>query len=459
MFRVLVLSCLLLVVSFIFSNSIPEATADSKDARKILWVQQAGGKAHDKVRAITVDSDGNSYITGEYSDEAKIGDLTIGSQGKLDFLLAKYDPEGKLIWVQTAGGSEIDRGYGVAVDSQGSIYVTGHFQSEKFSIGKTVLKNQGDYDYFIAKYSSTGELIWAKNAGGEGYDYGHGIAVNSQGDVYTCGAFGPGDFAFGNSKKKSHRRSMFVAKYSQDGKILWSQVIEGRSQAAQDIQVDADGDCCFSGYILGEVIIDGQNLGTKTNLRDVFVAKISSDGKFIWARTTGGDADGLSTSLAIDAKKNVFLCGMFKNEIQLAGQKLTSNGGYDPFVARLNSDGTPAWVMSGGGEGVDYGLALALDGGGNCYVTGEFTDDVKFAGQHLKELGGRDLYVAKFNSAGKLDWLEVMGGKNSDLSYAIAVDSKNNCYVSGAFSIETKYQNHALKTNGGNDIFLMKLSQ
>ena len=88
-----------------------------------------------------------------------------------------------------------------------------------------------------------------------------------------------------------------------------------------------------------------------------------------------------------------------------------------------------------------------------------FTDDVKFVGQHLTGLGGRDLYVARFSPDGNLNWLDVMGGSHSDLSYAIAVDHGGNCFLSGAFSPSTQYQSHKLSSRGSNDIFLIKLTQ
>ena len=97
--------------------------------RMIEWVQQEGGSKHDKIRGITVDASGNCYVTGEFTDEANFAGRTLKSRGSMDFVLAKYSPDGKLLWLQTAGGTEIDRGYSVAVDTKGNSYVTGHFQS------------------------------------------------------------------------------------------------------------------------------------------------------------------------------------------------------------------------------------------------------------------------------------------------------------------------------------------
>lgn len=428
--------------------------------RTIDWVRQEGGAKHDKIRGITVDAVGNCYVTGEFTDEANFSGRMLKSRGNMDFVLAKYSPEGKLLWLQTAGGSKIDRGYSVAVDAAGNSYVTGHFQSPEFWIGDKVFTNRGDYDYFVAKYGVDGEFQWAHRGGGKGYDYGHGIAVTPDGDVYVAGSFS-GDVTFGKAKSTIAKgKSIFVARYRTDGQLVWSRLAgNDRAQSGHNIAVGPDGDCYVSGYVSGVVELGNRKFGSPTNVKDIFVARLNPDGDLVWATTAGGESDGLSTGVAVDANGNCYLTGMFTKKAVFGSTTLESAGEYDVFVARINSDGKPAWAYSGGGEKIDYGLGIATDDSGNCYVTGEFTDDVMFMNQHLTELGGRDLYLARYSPSGKLDWLAVMGGAHSDLSYAIAVDRVGSCYISGAFSPETQYQSHKLKSRGSNDIFLIKLKQ
>ncbi|MFK7779277.1 MAG: SBBP repeat-containing protein [Gimesia sp.] len=441
----------------IMAGETKEVLGSSK--RSILWVQHEGGSKHDKIRGMAVDDKGNCFVTGEFTETAQFADKTVISQGSMDFVLAKYNPQGKLLWLQTAGGTKIDRGYGVAVDKAGNSYVTGHFQSPTFQIGDKTFKNHGDYDYFIAKYDPAGKLLWAETAGGTGYDYGHGIAVTPEGTCYVAGTFS-GAVTFGDSQSKNKGRSMFVAKYDTDGKILWSHLGgNGGSQSGHQIAVDNKGNCYLCGLITGVIELAGLQVGTETKQPDIFLAKFSQTGKLIWSANSGGNANGLSTGVAVDKSGNCYLTGMFKNEAKFGKATLNSAGEYDIFVARINADGTPGWAYSGGGKKIDYGLGIAVDQSGNCYVTGEFTDDVKFMGKHMTQLGGRDLFITRFSPEGKLDWLEMLGGDKSDLSYAIAVDHNNNVFVSGAFSPSTQYHGHKLLSRGDNDIFLIKMSQ
>src|SRR5690606_35083768 len=103
--------------------------------------------------------------------------------------LTKVSKEGKVLWVRSLGGSLIDRGYGVVSDGAGNAYVTGHYQStDAKGEGGEILPNRGDYDVFVAKYSPEGDILWIRTAGGAGYDYGHGIALDPAGDVVVSGA-------------------------------------------------------------------------------------------------------------------------------------------------------------------------------------------------------------------------------------------------------------------------------
>ncbi|MBL7038960.1 MAG: SBBP repeat-containing protein [Pirellulaceae bacterium] len=437
-----------------------DTTNNSDSRRTIEWVKQEGGSKHDKIRGITVDAVGNCYVTGEFTDEARFGDRAVTSRGSMDFVLAKYSPDGELMWLQTAGGSEIDRGYSVAVDAVGNSYVTGHFQSPEFHIGDRTFTNRGDYDYFVAKFDVDGNFQWAHDGGGKGYDYGHGIAVTPTGDAYVTGSFS-GAVTLGEATSPSAKgKSVFVVMYDTDGQLKWSRLAgNDQGQSGHNIAVGPGGDCYVSGYVSGVVQLSGHEFGSPTSVKDIFVARLTADGEFIWARTAGGESDGLSTGVAVDGQGNCYLTGMFTSKAVFGTATLVSAGEYDVFVARFDADGKPAWAYSGGGEKIDYGLGVATDSFGNCYVTGEFTDDVRFMGQHLSGLGGRDLYVARYSPHGELDWLEVMGGAHSDLSYAVTVDGGGSCFLSGAFSPGTQYRSHKLTSRGSNDIFLIKLKQ
>mgnify|MGYP002629891148 CR=1 FL=1 len=423
----------------------------------VAWTFHAGGKAHDKIRALTVDSHGNTFITGEFSDVVDFGRTRVTCTGELDFVLAKLNPEGKLLWVATAGGSKIDRGYAVAVDSKGSCYVTGHFQSDTIAFGKTVLRNRGDYDVFVAKYDSHGKPVWAKSAGGTAYDFGHGIGVDSQDAIYVSGSIrNAGDFD-GSGKTAPENTGAFVAKYSNNGGLLWNRHMTGKgSSSGHELAVDSKGNIGVGGYFSGTASLGKHSLKT-LKVKDIYAAELDSNGEFKWAFQAGGGSDGLVSGMAADHAGNWLIGGMFKGTARFGKQSFTSAGDNDFFIAKLSASGKPLWAAHAGGPGIDYGLGLAVDANGNALLTGETTGAILLAGTQFKAIGKRDLYAAKFSTDGKLLWVWQAGGKLNSLSYAAGCGPKGLNVIAGAFSGDIRIGAQTLVSRGSNDIIVCGL--
>jgi len=142
----------LVILGLFLGNTLH--AAEKETPPQFEWVIQAGGKLHDKTRGIAVDGKGNVY-------------LTLTSNKLMDFFIAKVDPKGKFLWVRSGGGSKIDRGYAITVDDLGNSYVTGHYESTDAKFEDVSLPNSGDYDIFVAKYNSSGKMLWIKTAGGK----------------------------------------------------------------------------------------------------------------------------------------------------------------------------------------------------------------------------------------------------------------------------------------------------
>jgi len=161
-------SILFLMAALSLSNSTTHA-----QPANFLWVEQAGGTDIDIGRAIATDGSGNSIVTGEFSGTATFGDTTLTSDGSNDIFIAKYDGDGNFLWVEQAGGTDIDIGRAIATDGSGNSIVTGEFRGTA-TFGDTTLTSVGSsFDIFIAKYDGDGNFLWVVQAGGLG---GGGLA-------------------------------------------------------------------------------------------------------------------------------------------------------------------------------------------------------------------------------------------------------------------------------------------
>ncbi|MBI5800367.1 MAG: SBBP repeat-containing protein, partial [Verrucomicrobia bacterium] len=350
-----------LLATFVFSTpavqaALPEAPPE------FAWAVQAGGKSHDKTRGLTVDTRGNVFLTGEFVGTSQFGEHTLTSAGAMDFFIAKCDSNGKFLWARSAGGSGTDRGYGVATDAAGNCYVTGHFQSTNATFSGVAVPNSGDYDIFVAKYDAAGRQLWVRTAGGKGYDYGHGIAVDARGNVFVTGAL-VGEGAFGDLRiTAAGGAHVFCARYDSDGKLLWARTAEGRaSNSGHGIAVDGAGNAYIGGYTGGAGTLGGLALTNATG-RDVLVAKLTPDGIVAWVSEGHGSTNALAHEITCDRAGNVWASGMFKGLLKLADRTVTSHGDNDLFLTSFDPAGKRLWTRTGGGPRVDYGLGVATDG-------------------------------------------------------------------------------------------------
>jgi hypothetical protein len=422
-----------------------------------VWTVRAGGARHDKARGLCTDRAGNVYLTGEFSETADFGKEKLTSRGDYDFFVAKYSPKGECLWARQGGGTKTDRGYGVAVDEQGGVFVTGHYQSSDALFGSEYsLPLRGDYDVFTAKYDPSGKLLWIRTAGGERYDYGHGIGVDGAGNCYVTGGV-VGNTTYGDKAVENPTGShLFLVKYSPTGDLVWARESRGNSASGQGLAVDRAGNSWAAGGTTGPVDFGGVSLNGSG--ADLLLVKYDPEGKALWAAGGGGDSSGVAVGVSIDRQGNAYVGGMLKGTATIGSTTFTSHGEYDMLAAKFDLQGKPVWAHTGGGPKTDYCLGIAADPKGGCYAVGEIAGSTMFEGQSVVSAGGQDLYVAHYDAAGKPVSIRNGGAEKDDLCYCIALDGKEHAYLSGAFNGTTKYGSTAPITSiGGNDIFLTKV--
>ena len=154
------------------------------------WAKKQAGSNVDETLAITGDGAGNSYTTGYFSGSATINGQVKVVNGLTDIFISKLDLSGGNVWTVSAGGSGSDRGLGIAVDGQGNVFVSGFFTgSVNFGSGISISANGGSQDAFVAKYSASGTILWARSGGSSGNsDRGNAVAVDNSGNVYVTGS-------------------------------------------------------------------------------------------------------------------------------------------------------------------------------------------------------------------------------------------------------------------------------
>ncbi|HJP25320.1 MAG TPA: SBBP repeat-containing protein, partial [Acidimicrobiales bacterium] len=285
----------------------PPAGAWSSDNGAVAVFSSYPGIKGDEVYSVAVDSSGNVYTTGYFNGTVDFdpgpgtANLTAKNISHSDAFVSKLDSSGNYVWAKSFGGIGKDYGYSVAVDSSGNVYITGRFEghaNENHIVdldpgsGTTNVTHNGNGDVFVSKLDSSGDLVWAKSFGGSGTDYGHSVAVDSSGNVYTTGYFND--------------------------------------------TVDFDPGA-------------GTTNLTSNGSSDVFVSKLDSSGNYVWAKNLGGTGLDYGYSVAVDSSGNVYTTGGFRGTVDFDPGSGTANltaVGTEAFVSKLDSSGNYVWAKS-----------------------------------------------------------------------------------------------------------------
>jgi hypothetical protein len=397
----------------------------------LLWAKSFGGSSALAISySIEVDGDGNIYTTGFFAGTVDFdpgaGTSNLTSAGITDVFVSKLDSSGALLWAKSFGGSSNDVGYAIEVDGDGNVYTTGYFRGTVDfdpGAGTSNLTSAGSADAFISKLNSTGNLLWAKSFGGSSEEVPRSIAVDRGGNVYTIGRFeGTVDFDPGagtTNLTSAGDTDVFVSKIDSSGALLWAKSFGGSSEDfGFSIAVDRAGNVYTTGYFRGTSDFDPgagtTNLTSAGITNDPFVSKLDSSGALLWAKSFDGSSDDGGYSIAVDSAGNVYTSGFFGGTFGgtvdfdpgAGTTNLTSAGGYDVFVSKLDSSGALLWAKSFGGSSDDFGYSIAVDSAGNVYTTGYFRGTSDFdpgAGTtNLTSAGGYDVFVLKLTSSGNV---------------------------------------------------------
>lgn len=454
------------------------------------WAANKGGTGDDMGRSIAVDNAGNVYTTGSFSgtadfDPSPTETLNLTSAGADDIFVSKLSASGDILWAKRMGGANIDIGRAIGVDNSGNVYTTGNFSgTADFDPGAAVvnLTSTGINDIFISKLDTDGNFLWVKKIGGSSIDIGRAIHLDALGNIYLTGSFdgtvdfdpGPGVF----NLVSAGGNDIFVLKLDATGAFVWAKQMGGSSaDIGWGITVDKIGDVYTVGYFQGTADFDPSltetfNL-TSAGLVDVFVSKLSASGDFQWAVKMGGTGSDIGYSISIDTLKNSYITGSFSGTADFDPSltetfNLTSAGGTDIFILKLDAEGAFSWAKQVGGTGNDIGYSLDRDRLGNIYTTGLFRSTVDFdpgaSTTNLVSNGGEDAFVLKLDSLGNFVWVGQTGGVNDDVGNSIRVNTPGNIYTTGSFSATADFDPSGenvvtLSSAGGSDIFVRKLGQ
>jgi PKD repeat protein/methionine-rich copper-binding protein CopC len=450
------------------------------------YVSYFGSSSDELAQAIALDNDENIYITG-YTTSGDFpttnGAYQTSNAGGSDALLSKFNSAGTLVYSTYLGGSGSDYGLGIIVDAVGNVYVTGRTNSANFptTTGAYQSTNGGGYDAFLSKFNSNGELVYSTYLGGTGTDYGNGVALDNNENIYIAGYSGSTNFPTTSDAyqaNKSTSNDAFMSKFNSSGELVYSSFLGGTGQDyGYAITIDKNDNIYITGRTASSdfPITSGAYQTSIAGGADVFVTKFNSAGSLAYSTYLGGNDTDNGNSVAVDSNGNAYIGGQTKskNLPVTVGAYQTSNAGvdYDGFVAKLNTNGTSlvysTYLGGSASNSIETITGIAVDEEGNAHVIG-YTNSGDFpvtpgAYQTVNKAGFYgDVFLTKLKSDGTgLLYSTFLGGSGNDRGNAITIDSAGNAYLtgntnSGDFSV-TPGAYQSTITNSYQEIFVAKL--
>ena len=369
------------------------------------------------------------------------------------------------LWSKEYSGSGSDSGKSVVVDDAGNVVIGGQYQGIiNFGTGAvtsyTIAVSGPTPDAFVAKYSASGAALWSRGMGGDGSDSAYAVATDPSGSVLVTGYQGSTSADYGGGLLGSRGQSdIFVAKYSSTGGYLWAKTM---GSTGSDIGTGVAADGTGNVYVLGQFSLSvdfGGGSLTSAGSNDVCLVKYSSTGGHMWSKRFGSTGVDLGGPISVDVSGNVLIAGTFDGTIDLGGGPLTSGGGRDLFAAKFSSSGQHLWSKRFGGTSTEFVRGLAVDGAGDLVLTGQFLSSINFGGTTLTSAGYEDVFLAKLSGAtGGHIWSKRFGSSSTtDAGYGVAVDGSGNVAITGYFAQTVDFGGGNLFAQGY-DIFVAKYS-
>jgi hypothetical protein len=362
------------------------------------------------------------------------------------------------IWANHAGTAGSDSPEDLAVDNEGNTYIVGTFAGEITFGTHTIQSLYSGTDIYVAKADPDGQWLWAKRAGaGSTNDYGVSIAPGPVGTIYVAAYYSGNPNFLGNPIYNAGSYDVLVAKMNSSGDWIWVACAGGSgSEACQDLSVDDEGSAYLCGTFYSSAYF-GSHSVTSSGGRDVFIAKVNSAGTWQMAQSAGGSSTDNVRGIAVDGEHNIYLAGGFSNPMDFGPLQINPVDSYDIYLAKANSGGTWIWASIAAGNGPDNVSALAVEAGGCSYLTGYFNSSCAFGGHILSSAGDTDAYIAKADSSGAWVWAARAGGNGDDTGSDVCLNAEGNVCLTGSFEAAAMIGNSAFTAFGTEDSFLATL--
>jgi len=426
-----------------------------------VWSRAYGGDWKENVYAVAAYPEGGVALSGAFgSTDMTFGGESFSTEGGVDIYVARLNDQGEPIWTRAFGGSGWEAAARMSLGLGQRLHLTGYFDSSALDLGGGELETNGQSEGFILALDKNGDHVWSKSFGGDGEEWGAGIASDLHGGIYVAGGSDSDTVDLGEGEQPTEGGDdILMMRLDHEGNYMWSRLLGGDGDdRAGGLAVDTAGNSYIAGsYESLSLDFEAGGHGNAGG-SDILVVKLAPDGSTVWSRSFGAEDDDYGTDIDLDDSGNVLLCGFSSSSsLDFGGGVHHILGFQGMFVVKLDPSGQRIWSRIYGGALWEEARALAVGPAGSLFVTGRVSSSgLDFGNGDLPIQGGDDVFLLKLDSAGKHLWSHSFGGEAEDIGTSVAV-SNGHVFLGGYFESESFAPGASpLPFAGERDIFVSK---
>jgi|GEM_PF-5183152 len=435
----------------------------SLNAQQFDWVTRAGGLEYDYGRTVAIGNDGDIFVGGYFGpDYAMFDTVQVWNMEYDDGFLARYDGEtGELQWVRNIPSTSEIRVLDMAVDDQNNVTIIGDY-SDVITFGAQDYENNGFLDIFLAKYTPEGELLWSKAFGGYLMEMGHALTLDANGNILIAILFSGPMLIDSTEVTDVAYNDLLVAKFDPEGTLLWTQAYGGNGEERPlGMEADTEGNIIVGGMFTQEFLFPDTTLHAR-GWYDGFVLKLDSLGEYQWARNIGGEyALDSVNDVVTDSANRITIIGDIDVRWSIEEMAVPGHGAVDMGVVQLTPDGYMRWADAYGGLSYDGGHGLLTLPDNSLLIGGQFRDVAHFGSFEMTtDLNHFNIFLLQATSDGTVEWVVQAGNDASvDFLWEMAAHSTDAIYFTGTYDENTWIGEHYVRGYGYEDILIGKYSR
>lgn len=436
----------------------------SLTAQNVKWVQFLNGTGFESLEAVATDTEDNVYAGGYFDGALSLGGELYTALGIADGFLFKVSPDGEPLWHILLGGGGITHVSDIQLDEDGKLLVSGYFSGQLFFSGQAIL-SAGEYEWhaFMLWITTEGALEQAAQVPCSNLLQARRFFQAKDGGYYLAGEF-RGRLEYGGiiMQNVDSYPDLFILKLNSALDVVWYKQLQADAVSQMtDIEEGADESLFFTAYYDGQLLLDELALDASADIStDGVVFKFDGSGQLFWHQVVSGEGSTQFSSLSVDPFGEIYLTGVFAQEISLGAYFVRPDYAFNLFVCKLGADGAPRRMFTYSYEEYNSGVCIRASPAGGFWLSGLYGGDFSLGNMPLDDTGEpSDGFLAKFSDDGVATsrWAHTINGPDDDYIARFAVHPDGPLYGTATFRSSTRIGSFQSNAQGGWAIALFKI--